>query len=158
MAVMLTCLKRVAMWSVLVLATVVKGQDGMDDLTDMDSMLAPPSGSDGGGGGAQKREKELTVIQQTTLALQQLGIVIGWFLILLNCPTLALFWGLFNDTGLFHCFYLLFWQPVILHHPALLKAQKSFSRVKNSLHFPSCVFKVSTFAYISNDAMLFFSS
>jgi len=77
MAVMLTCLKRVAMWSVLVLATVVKGQDGMDDLTDMDSMLAPPSGSDGGGGGAQKREKELTVIQQTTLALQQLGIVIG---------------------------------------------------------------------------------
>ena len=91
MAVMLTCLKRVAMWSVLVLATVVKGQDGMDDLTDMDSMLAPPSGSDGGGGGAQKREKELTVIQQTTLALQQLGIVIGWFLILLNCPLLGAF-------------------------------------------------------------------
>ena len=158
MAVMLTCLKRVAMWSVLVLATVVKGQDGMDDLTDMDSMLAPPSGSDGGGGGAQKREKELTVIQQTTLALQQLGIVIGWFLILLNCPPLALFWGLFSNTALFHCFYLLFWQPVILHHPALLKAQKSLSRFKNSLHFPSCVFEVSTFAYISNDAMLFFSS
>ena len=158
MAVMLTCLKRVAMWSVLVLATAVKGQDGMDDLTDMDSMLAPPSGDDGGGGGAQKREKELTVIQQTTLALQQLGIVIGWFLILLNCPPIALFWGLFNDTALLHCFHLLFWQPVILHHPALLKAQKSFSLVKNSLHFPSCVFKVSTFAYISNDAMLFFSS
>ena len=138
MAVMLTCLKRVAMWSVLVLATVVKGQDGMDDLTDMDSMLAPPSGSDGGGGGAQKREKELTVIQQTTLALQQLGIVIGWFLILLNCPLL----GAFYDTALLHCFYLLFWQPVILHHPALFKAQKSFSRVKNSLHFASCVFKV----------------
>ena len=108
MAVMLTCLKRVAMWSVLVLATVVKGQDGMDDLTDMDSMLAPPSGDDGGGGGAQKREKELTVIQQTTLALQQLGIVIGWFFILLNCPPLALFWGLFSDTALFHCFYLFF--------------------------------------------------
>ena len=135
MAVMLTCLKRVAMWSVLVLATVVKSQDGMDDLTDMDSMLAPPSGDDGGGGGAQKREKELTVIQQTTLALQQLGIVIGWFLILLDCPPLALFWGLFSDTALLHCFYLLFWQPVILHHPALLKAQKSFSLVKKFLAF-----------------------
>ena len=103
MAVMLTCLTRVAMWSVLVLATVVKGQDGMDDLTDMDSMLAPPSGSDGGGGGAQKREKELTVIQQTTLALQQLGIVIGWFLY--SCHNLALF--SFCDTALFCYFYLL---------------------------------------------------
>ena len=151
MAVMLTCLKRVAMWSVLVLATVVKGQDGMDDLTDMDSMLAPPSGSDGGGGGAQKREKELTVIQQTTLALQQLGIVIGWFLILLNCPLL----GSYSSPPLF---LSAFCPPVISHHPALLKAQKTFCRVKNSLHFLSCIFKVSTFAYISNDAMLFFSS
>ena len=34
-------------------------------------------GGDGGGGGSHKKEKELTVIQQTTLALQQLGIVIG---------------------------------------------------------------------------------
>ena len=107
MAVMLTCLKRVAMWSVLVLATVVKGQDGMDDLTDMDSMLAPPSGDDGGGGGAQKREKELTVIQQTTLALQQLGIVIGWFLILLNCPTFVIFCS-FCDIALFSCFICIF--------------------------------------------------
>ena len=65
------------MGSVMVLATVVMGQDGMEDMTDMDSMLAAPSGGDGGGGGAHKKEKELTVIQQTTLALQQLGIVIG---------------------------------------------------------------------------------
>ena len=123
MALMLTCLKRAAMWSVLVLATVVKGQDGMDDLTDMDSMLAPPSGDDGGGGGAQKREKELTVIQQTTLALQQLGIVIGWFLILLNCPTLALFWGLLT-IQLYSTVFICFFDSLLsyIHHPALLKA------------------------------------
>ena len=69
------------MGSVMVLAMVVMGQDGMEDMTDMDSMLAAPSGGDGGGGGAHKKEKELTVIQQTTLALQQLGIVIGLSLI-----------------------------------------------------------------------------
>merc|ERR1719391_783398 len=73
----MTCLRRVAVGSVVVLATVVMGQDGMEDMTDMDSMLAAPSGGDGGGGGSHKKEKELTVIQQTTLALQQLGIVIG---------------------------------------------------------------------------------
>ena len=108
MAVMLTCLKRVAMWSVLVLATVVKGQDGMDDLTDMDSMLAPPSGDDGGGGGAQKREKELTVIQQTTLALQQLGIVIGWFsfsLIALLLPSFGGFLTIQLSSTVFICFF-----------------------------------------------------
>jgi len=78
MAVTMTCLWRLAMGSVMVLATVVMGQDGMEDMTDMDSMMAAPSGGDGGGGGAtHKKEKELTVIQQTTLALQQLGIVIG---------------------------------------------------------------------------------
>jgi len=76
-AVMMACLRRVAVGSVVVLATAVMGQDGMDDMTDMDSMLAAPSGGDGGGGGSYKKEKELTVIQQTTLALQQLGIVIG---------------------------------------------------------------------------------
>ena len=84
MAVMMTCLRRVAVGSVVVLATVVMGQDGMEDMTDMDSMLAAPSGGDGGGGGSHKKEKELTVIQQTTLALQQLGIVIGWSLILFS--------------------------------------------------------------------------
>ena len=73
------------MGSVMVLATVVMGQDGMEDMTDMDSMMAAPSGGDGGGGGAtHKKEKELTVIQQTTLALQQLGIVIGLSLILIS--------------------------------------------------------------------------
>ena len=77
MAVMMACLRRLAVGSVVVLATSVMGQDGMDDMTDMDSMLAAPSGGDGGGGGSYKKEKELTVIQQTTLALQQLGIVIG---------------------------------------------------------------------------------
>ena len=87
MAVMMTCLRRVAMGSVMVLATVVMGQDGMEDMTDMDSMLAAPSGGDGGGGGAHKKEKELTVIQQTTLALQQLGIVIGLCFILLSLTT-----------------------------------------------------------------------
>ena len=158
MAVMLICLKRVAMWSVLVLATVVKSQDGMDDLTDMDSMLAPPSGDDGGGGGAQKREKELTVIQQTTLALQQLGIVIGWFLILLNCPTLALFGG-FLTIQLSSTVFICFFGSLLSYTTQLsLKLKKAFLLSKNSLHFPSCVFKVSTFAYISNDAMLFFSS
>ena len=84
MAVMMTCLRRVAVGSVVVLATVVMGQDGMEDMTDMDSMLAAPSGGDGGGGGSHKKEKELTVIQQTTLALQQLGIVIGWSFILFS--------------------------------------------------------------------------
>ena len=77
MAVMRTCLRRAALGSVVMLAAVVLGQDGMEDMTDMDSILAAPTGGDGGGGGSHKKEKELTVIQQTTLALQQLGIVIG---------------------------------------------------------------------------------
>ena len=93
-AVMMACLRRVAVGSVVVLATAVMGQDGMDDMTDMDSMLAAPSGGDGGGGGSYKKEKELTVIQQTTLALQQLGIVIGLSFIL---STLLLS-SIFNST------------------------------------------------------------
>ena len=87
-AVMMACLRRVAVGSVVVLATAVMGQDGMDDMTDMDSMLAAPSGGDGGGGGSYKKEKELTVIQQTTLALQQLGIVIGLCFILFSAAIL----------------------------------------------------------------------
>ena len=97
MAVMMACLRRVAVGSVVVLATAVMGQDGMDDMTDMDSMLAPPSGGDGGGGGTYKKEKELTVIQQTTLALQQLGIVIGSSSLSSLLQLFLLSW-LFNST------------------------------------------------------------
>lgn len=93
------------MGSVMLLATVVMGQDGMEDMTDMDSMMAAPSGGDGGGGGAtHKKEKELTVIQQTTLALQQLGIVIGLSLI----HSLLVFNLVFTLVA--------FIQPVSVHH------------------------------------------
>ena len=66
-----------AMVAVAVVVTAVAGQDGMDDLQDMESMLAPPGQEGDGAQAARPRGTELTIIQQTTLALQQLGIVIG---------------------------------------------------------------------------------
>ena len=120
MAVMMACLRRVAVGSVVVLATAVMGQDGMDDMTDMDSMLAPPSGGDGGGGGTYKKEKELTVIQQTTLALQQLGIVIGSSFTLFSSATLFTLLSphmphFLSDIvyALLHC--LPFWRKILVY-------------------------------------------
>ena len=65
------------MAAVAVVVAAVAAQDGMDDLQDMDSMLAPPGQEGGEAQAARPRVTELTMIQQTTLALQQLGIVIG---------------------------------------------------------------------------------
>jgi len=75
-------------WAAVLTASVVLGQDdfgggedagGGEDMVDMDSMLAAGGGQGNSATvmGRSAREEELTYIEQTTRALQQLALVIG---------------------------------------------------------------------------------
>jgi len=74
MTVMMT-LVRLVVAAVMLVTVEVMGQDDMMD--DLESMNPPPGSEMGGETQNKGKIKQLSAIQQTSLALQQLGIVVG---------------------------------------------------------------------------------